>query len=103
MLVSSVKDKLKGIEAELEAQTDRGAAIIGAAIDKQIVHRERYIRSCSGAAAYFAAITQANIRLTDIRDDARITSEVDAIFEQMMNKATKALEPYLKQEPLPEI
>jgi DNA-binding MltR family transcriptional regulator len=194
MLVSIIKDKLKGIETELQAQTDRGAAIIGAAIvddflsdvpkkrliltstvsdrlfsheangplasfapkidiafavgicdnnlradlhdirrirnrfahtpealgfsDSQISewcskfrtaddvitstdHRTLYIGLCSGASAYFAALAQSEIKLLDIRSVPEIREQVSKVFEQMMDKALKQLEPFLKPDTSP--
>jgi|ERR1700688_712388 len=191
MLVSTIKEKLKGIETELQAQTDRGAAIIGCAIIDDILAdvlktrliltselrdrlfssdangplanfspkidiafavgicdanlradfhdirrirnrfahtpeplkfsdekisgwcskfrtlpddakayepRKRYLRLCSGASAYLAALAQSKIKLQDIRSVPEIREQVNEIFERAMDKALKELEPFMKIE-----
>jgi DNA-binding MltR family transcriptional regulator len=185
MLVSTIKEKLRGIEEELAAQTDRGAAIIGSAIiddflsdalkrrliltsdlrerlfegngplanfsakidmafavgicdsnlradlhyirrirnrfahtpeplrfsDEKISGwcsqfctvtidsadpRTRYLSLCSGISAFMATLSQAEIKLQDIRSVPAIREQIDLMFEQTMERALKSLEPLLK-------
>ena len=58
MLVSTIKQKLRGIEDELAAQTDRGAAIIGSAIIEDFLSdalKERLILSSDLRKSLFKA------------------------------------------------